>query len=217
VVATGSDLGIAHDGDADRCLAVTSDGTPVDGDVILAILGLALKRSGNLPGDVVVVTVMSNLGLHRLFADHGVVVETTAVGDRHVAERMRATGAALGGEQSGHSVLARHATTGDGVLTGLHLLAALRESGQALDDLAGRFVRYPQVLLNVRVDDASAALALAEPLAASATAELGDDGRVLVRASGTEPLVRVMVEAADAERARALAEEIATSIGGDIQ
>jgi phosphoglucosamine mutase len=217
VLDSGADLGIAHDGDADRCLAVTSTGAPVDGDVLLAILGLAMKRGGNLPGDLVVVTVMSNLALHRLFADHGVTVETTPVGDRHVAERMRATGAALGGEQSGHTVLAHHATTGDGILTGLHLLAALRQADQSLDDLAARWVPFPQVLLNVRVADAAAALAAAEPLAAAATAELGEDGRVLVRASGTEPLVRVMVEAADAARARSLAATIATGIGGDIR
>jgi phosphoglucosamine mutase len=217
VVAANADLGIAHDGDADRCLAVTADGTPVDGDVILAILGLALKRKGNLPGDVVVVTVMSNLALHRLFAEHGVAVETTSVGDRNVAERMRATGAALGGEQSGHSVLAHHATTGDGVLSGLHLLAALRESDQSLADLAGRFVPYPQVLINVRVEDAPAALALAQPVAQAAAGELGDDGRVLVRASGTEPLVRVMVEAPDAERATELAEQIAAAVGGEVR
>jgi phosphoglucosamine mutase len=216
VVAAGADLGIAHDGDADRCLAVTSAGAPVDGDVLLAILGLAMKRAGNLSGDLVVVTVMSNLALHRLFAEHDVTVETTPVGDRHVAERMRATGAALGGEQSGHSVLARYATTGDGILTGLHLLAALRQADQSLDELAARWVPYPQVLLNVRVTDPRAALAAAEPLAAAATAGLGEDGRVLVRASGTEPLVRVMVEAPDADRARSLAETIAAGIGGDV-
>jgi phosphoglucosamine mutase len=216
VIAAGAALGIAHDGDADRCLAVTADGTQVDGDVILAILGIALSRRGELSGDVVVVTVMSNLALHRLFASRGITVETTPVGDRHVAERMRAAGAALGGEQSGHSVLAHHATTGDGILTGLHLLAALRQSGQSLADLSARYVPYPQVLLNVRVADAAVALAAAEPLAAAAAAELGDDGRVLVRASGTEPLVRVMVEAADSGQARSLAERIVAGIGGDI-
>jgi phosphoglucosamine mutase len=217
VVEANADLGIAHDGDADRCLAVTADGTTVDGDVILAILGIALRRSGNLTGDLIVVTVMSNLALHRLFAARGITVETTPVGDRHVAERMRATGAVLGGEQSGHSVLAHHATTGDGLLTGLHLLASVRQSGQSLGALAARYVPYPQVLLNVRVADSAAALVSAEPLAAEASAELGDDGRVLVRASGTEPLVRVMVEAPDAERARSLAERIAAGIGGEIK
>jgi phosphoglucosamine mutase len=217
VVEAGADLGIAHDGDADRCLAVTADGVPVDGDVILAILATARKRRGNLPGDLVVVTVMSNLALHRLFADHGIGVDITPVGDRHVAERMRETGAVLGGEQSGHAVLAEYATTGDGVLTGLHLLAALRQSGQSLGELAGRYTPYPQVLVNVRVDDVDAALAAATPLAAAATAELGDDGRVLVRASGTEPLVRVMVEAPEAALARSIAYRIAAGVGGEIR
>lgn len=209
----GADLGLAHDGDADRCLAVTSAGDPVDGDVILAILAIAAHRHDNLPGDRVVVTVMSNLGLHRLMADHGIAVETTPVGDRHVAERMRASGAAIGGEQSGHTLLAAHATTGDGLLTGLQLLAALRESGQTLEELAAGFTPYPQVLVNVRVTDTASALATAQPLADAVSDELGPDGRVLVRASGTEPLVRVMVEAPDADRARLLADRIASGIG----
>jgi phosphoglucosamine mutase len=212
VAASGAELGIAHDGDADRCLAVTSTGKPVDGDVILAILALARQRHGNLPGGRVVVTVMSNLGLHRLMAEHGIDVDTTPVGDRHVSERMRATGAVIGGEQSGHTVLVEHASTGDGLLTGLHLLAALREADRSLDDLAGQFTSYPQVLVNVRVDDVAEALGRAEPLASAASEELGEDGRVLVRASGTEPLVRVMVEASRAELAQSLADRIAAGI-----
>jgi phosphoglucosamine mutase len=214
---TDAELGIAHDGDADRCLAVTAEGEPVDGDVILAILALARARHGNLPADRVVVTVMSNLGLHRLMADHGIGVETTPVGDRHVAERMRATGAVIGGEQSGHTVLAEHASTGDGLLTGLQLLAALREADQTLGELADRFTAYPQVLVNVRVDDVPAALAIAEPLTDAVRLELGRDGRVLVRASGTEPLVRVMVEASAIEVATSLANRIATGLGGEIR
>jgi phosphoglucosamine mutase len=145
-------------------------------------------------------------------ADHGIGVETTPVGDRHVSERMRATGAVIGGEQSGHAVLAEYASTGDGLLTGLHLLAALREADQTLGELADRFTAYPQVLVNVKVTDVAAALAVAEPLTESVRAELGNDGRVLVRASGTEPLVRVMVEAPDAELARSLADRIAAGI-----
>jgi phosphoglucosamine mutase len=217
VLGSGADLGIAHDGDADRTLAVTASGEPVDGDVILSILALARQRHGNLPAGRVVVTVMSNLGLHRLMADHGIVVETTPVGDRHVSERMRATGAVIGGEQSGHTVLAEHASTGDGLLTGLHLLAALREADRPLGDLAADFTTYPQVLVNVRVADVSTALAAAESLTESVRAELGDDGRVLVRASGTEPLVRVMVEAADAGQAQLLAHRIAAGIDGEIR
>ncbi|HVW81650.1 MAG TPA: phosphoglucosamine mutase [Mycobacteriales bacterium] len=217
VRSSDAELGIAHDGDADRCLAVTSDGEVVDGDVILSILALARQRHGNLPGGRVVVTVMSNLGLHRLMADRGIGVVTTPVGDRHVSERMREIGAVIGGEQSGHTVLSEHASTGDGILTGLHLLAALREAGQTLAQLAAQFPAYPQVLVNVRVPDVAAALSNAAPLAEAASAELGDDGRVLVRASGTEPLVRVMVEAAAAERAQALAHRIAEGIGGDVK
>ncbi len=213
VRTAGADVGISHDGDADRCLAVDASGTPVDGDVILAILALARQRQGNLPGGRVVVTVMSNLGLHRLMTEHGIVVETTPVGDRHVAERMRATGAVIGGEQSGHTVLSEHASTGDGLLTGLHLLAALRQANQSLESLAAQFPAYPQVLVNVRVDDVPAALAAVQPVADAVRGELGDDGRVLVRASGTEPLVRVMVEAADAGLARSYAERIAAGIG----
>jgi phosphoglucosamine mutase len=217
VVSHGADLGLAHDGDADRCLAVTATGAPVDGDVILSVLALAAKRHDNLPGDQVVVTVMSNLGLHRLLSSHGIAVDTTPVGDRHVAERMRAGAAAIGGEQSGHTLLTAHATTGDGLLTGLQLLAVLREAGQSLGEIVESYPAYPQVLVNVRVTDVTAALTAAKPLADEATAELGEHGRVLVRASGTEPLVRVMVEAADAARAQSLADRIAAGIGGDVR
>ncbi|HVS68580.1 MAG TPA: phosphoglucosamine mutase [Mycobacteriales bacterium] len=208
----GADMGIAHDGDADRCLAVTGDGTPVDGDAILAILALDYQRRDNLRRDLVVATVMSNLGLHRLLAAHGIGLVTTPVGDRHVAERMRVEGALIGGEQSGHILLLDHATTGDGILTGLQLAAAVVGSGQSLASLAAQFERFPQVLINVTTQDPAPAIAGAQALIDSVSAELGDTGRVLVRPSGTEPLVRVMVEAETSEQATALAERIASSL-----
>jgi phosphoglucosamine mutase len=212
VVEQGAELGIAHDGDADRCLAVTADGDEVDGDAILAILAIDLHRRGALRGDAIAATVMSNLGLSRLLRGYGIDVVTTPVGDRSVTERMRADGLVLGGEQSGHVVLLDHASTGDGLLTALHLMGAVAASGRTLAELAAMVVRLPQVLLNVAVTDRDHALELAAPVAATASAELGDDGRVLVRASGTEPLVRVMVEATDERVAQDLAARIADAI-----
>lgn len=212
VVESGADAGIAHDGDADRCLAVASDGSVIDGDAILAILALDLHRRSNLRNETVVATVMSNLGLHRLLRDNGITVATTPVGDRHVAERMRADDAVVGGEQSGHVVLLEHATTGDGILTGLHLLAAAAGSGEPLGVLANRLRRLPQVLLNVRVDDPAAAITTADEAIQTASARLGADGRVLVRASGTEPLVRVMVEAETDGLANEIAQQLAAEV-----
>jgi phosphoglucosamine mutase len=212
VIAAGADAGIAHDGDADRCLAVGPDGRVIDGDAILAVLALELRRRSNLRNNTVVATVMSNLGLHRLLRDHGISIATTPVGDRHVAARMRADDAAIGGEQSGHVVLLEHATTGDGILTGLHLLAAAAAAGQPLGVLANRLRRLPQVLLNVQVDEPAAAIRAADEAIRSASAQLGDGGRVLVRASGTEPLVRVMVEAETDELATEIAQELAAEV-----
>lgn len=212
VVSAGADMGIAHDGDADRCLAVSSDGEVVDGDAILAILALDSHRLGNLRRNLVVATVMSNLGLRRLLAANGINLATTPVGDRHVAERMRIDGAVIGGEQSGHVVLLDHATTGDGLLTGLHLGAAVVASGKPLSSLAGQLERLPQLLVNVKVADPVAAMAAAEADVAAVSEELGDSGRILVRPSGTEPLVRVMVEAANIDTARALAERVADTL-----
>ena len=208
VLEHGADVGIAHDGDADRCLAVDAGGEVIDGDAILLVLAVALKDAGRLARDTVAATVMSNLGLHRALAGHGISVAETAVGDRYVLERMRADGLSLGGEQSGHVVLLDHATTGDGVLTALQLLARMAATGRPLAELA-EMTRLPQVLVNVRVTDRDAAMATLRVLAEEARAELADSGRVLVRPSGTEPLVRVMVEADSAERARALAERLA--------
>jgi phosphoglucosamine mutase len=211
VVSNEADAGIAHDGDADRCLAIDHLGRDIDGDQIMAILALAFREQGVLRQDTLVTTVMSNLGLLLAMRREGVNVVQTAVGDRYVLEEMRRNGFSLGGEQSGHVVMLDHATTGDGVQTGLHLLARVAQTGRTLADLAAVMQRLPQVLVNVRGVDKSRT-AQDEVLAkavAEAEAELGDTGRVLLRSSGTEPLVRVMVEAAEADQARHVAESLA--------
>ncbi len=210
VVRLGADLGIAHDGDADRCLAVDAGGNTIDGDQIMAILAVAMKERGVLKDDTLVATVMSNLGLHRAMADNGITVVTTGVGDRYVLESMNEHGYSLGGEQSGHVIMIRYATTGDGVLTGLHLMAEMARQGRSLADLASIMTVYPQVLINVRdVDRTRVADQEVAVAVAAAERALGDRGRVLLRASGTEPLVRVMVEAEDVETAQRIAEELA--------
>ncbi len=207
----GADLGIAHDGDADRCLAVTADGQVVDGDAILAVCALALHEQGRLTDDTVVATVMSNLGFHHTMRDAGISVQTTAVGDRYVLEALRAKGLSLGGEQSGHLVFLDHATTGDGLLTALSLLARMSETGSSLAELASVVQRLPQVLINVPVTDRIAVVESDEVADAvnAVEAELGDDGRVLLRPSGTEQLVRVMVEAPTQEQADRVAQRLA--------
>jgi phosphoglucosamine mutase len=211
VRAHGADLGLAHDGDADRCLAVAADGEIVDGDAILAICALALHERGELREDTVVATVMSNLGFHHTMRDAGIAVQTTAVGDRYVLEALRARNLSLGGEQSGHLVFLDSATTGDGVLTGLALLSRMRQSGASLGELASVLTRLPQVLVNVPVTD-RLAVAASEAVADAVNAveeELGDSGRVLLRPSGTEQLVRVMVEAPTQEQADEVAHRLA--------
>ena len=214
VTKHGADAGIAHDGDADRCLAVDADGEIIDGDQILAILALDLKARGRLAGDTVVATVMSNLGFRKAMAKAGITVVETAVGDRYVLEAMRVGRFVIGGEQSGHIIMLDHATTGDGMLTALHLLAAAARQRIALADLARVMTRYPQVLVNVagvNKERAARSPELAVAIAA-AQAELGTAGRVLVRPSGTEPAVRVMVEATDHEHAQRLADGLAAAI-----
>ena len=211
----GADLGIAHDGDADRCLAVDASGEIVDGDQLLAICALALRDAGALRDDTVVATVMSNLGLHHAMRDAGITVRTTAVGDRYVLEALRADGLSLGGEQSGHLVFSDAATTGDGLLTALHVMARMAATGRSLADLAGVVRRLPQTLVNVKVSDrdaVAASPAVAEAVA-KAEAELADAGRVLLRPSGTEPLVRVMVEAATQDDADTIAARLAEVVG----
>jgi phosphoglucosamine mutase len=214
VLDLGAAAGIAHDGDADRCLAVAADGSVVDGDQILAVLALAWKERGRLAGDAVAATVMSNLGFRRALQGHGIGIAETPVGDRYLAERMRADGLVLGGEQSGHVVLADYASTGDGILTALHLLGRVAETRRSLADLAAVVQRLPQVLVNVPVNDKEAAMGLAQAAAGEVAAALGDTGRVLVRPSGTEPLLRVMVEAETDDLARSGAERIVAALGG---
>lgn len=207
----GADIGIAHDGDADRCLAIDAEGDVIDGDQILAILALSMRDRGTLARDTVVATVMSNLGFRLAMAEHGIDVVTTAVGDRYVLEEMRAEGYALGGEQSGHVVVLDRATTGDGLLTALALLDRMAQTGSSLRDLADVMTRLPQVLINVDGVDRSRLAARTEVQDAVEAVEtrLGDSGRVLLRPSGTEPLIRVMVEAPTEQEAQRAAEEIA--------
>jgi phosphoglucosamine mutase len=214
VVEHGADLGIAHDGDADRCLAVTASGEIVDGDKIMAILALAMRDAGTLTDDTLVATVMSNLGLRIAMKQNGIKLLETKVGDRYVLEELSAGGLALGGEQSGHIVMPAFATTGDGVLTGLHLMAQIAASGKSLADLAAVVHTLPQVLINVKVGnrEAGAAAPTVQAAVALAEDELGETGRVLLRPSGTEPLVRVMVEAATEDQAREVAERIADEV-----
>ena len=214
VLSHKADLGIAHDGDADRCLAVDHTGAIVDGDHIMTILALALRESGSLARNTLVTTVMSNLGLKVAMRAAGIDIVETNVGDRYVLEAMREGGYSLGGEQSGHVIFARYATTGDGVLTGLHIAAKVASSGQSLRELAAVMPNYPQVLINVPGVDKTKVRTDEElnQLVATAEAELGDNGRVLLRASGTEALVRVMVEAQDQGTAQSWAERIALAV-----
>jgi len=210
VLEHGADAGFAFDGDADRCLAVDAEGNLVDGDQIMGILALALQESGELTADTLVATVMSNLGLVRSMTAAGVVVKQAAVGDRYVLEEMRRGGFVLGGEQSGHIILSRYATTGDGTLTALHVLERMAATGRSLAELAAVVPRFPQVLVNVagvdksRTDDPELLAAIA-----AEEAVLGETGRVLLRPSGTEALVRVMVEAPTADEADAVAGRLA--------
>jgi phosphoglucosamine mutase len=215
VLEHGADLGIAHDGDADRCLAVDAEGRIVDGDQIMAILALSMRERGMLVDDTLVATTMSNLGLRIAMAEHGIRLIETAVGDRYVLEALTEHRLSLGGEQSGHIIMTQHATTGDGILTGLQLAAELSRTGKSLAELASVMTVYPQVLVNVRdVDhhglDADEQIADAVRVA---NEKLGDTGRVLLRPSGTEPLVRVMVEAED----HAAAERIAAELAGIVR
>lgn len=217
VAAHGADLGLAHDGDADRCLAVDAAGQVVDGDAIMMILALAMRESGQLASDTLVATVMSNLGLHLAMRDAGITVRTTGVGDRYVLEELRAGEFSLGGEQSGHIVLPAFGTTGDGVLTGLQLMARMARTGSTLADLAAPMQSMPQVLINVEVTD-KAGVARApgvQTAVRQAEAELGDTGRILLRPSGTEQIVRVMVEAADEDTARQVAHRVAKSVSAE--
>jgi phosphoglucosamine mutase len=214
VLAHRADLGLAHDGDADRCLAVDANGELVDGDAIMVVLALAMKESGELASNTLVTTVMSNLGLHLAMRSAGIAVRTTAVGDRYVLEELRAGDYSLGGEQSGHIVLPALGSTGDGIVTGLRLMTRMVQTESSLAALASAMQTLPQVLINVEVaDKATAAAAPAVQTAVDeAAVELGDTGRILLRPSGTEPMIRVMVEAADEDVAHRLATNVADAV-----
>ncbi|WP_257202802.1 phosphoglucosamine mutase [Corynebacterium cystitidis] len=214
VVEHGADLGLAHDGDADRCLAVDAEGNVVDGDQIMAILAVSMKEKTNLRKSTLVSTVMSNLGLKLAMQREGIEIVETAVGDRYVLEALNEGNFSLGGEQSGHIVLPRHATTGDGTLSGLMLMARMAETGKSLAELASVMQVLPQILINVPVPDKSAIMNSDEVIdaIAEAEAELGNTGRVLLRPSGTEELFRVMVEAAEEEQARKVAGRLAAVV-----
>ena len=218
VLEHGADLGIAHDGDADRCLAVDARGQLVDGDQLMAIIALSLRDQARLVKDTVVATVMANLGFKQAMQREGIEVVETAVGDRYVLEAMLESGYILGGEQSGHVVMTEHATTGDGILTALQVMSRMAATGKSLAELASVMDRLPQVLVNVAgVDknavDSNAAVAQA---VAAAESRLGDSGRVLLRKSGTEPLVRVMVEARDEATAETVAAELADVVRAEL-
>ena len=218
VTAGGYDLGIAFDGDADRCLAVDEKGREIDGDQVMALCGLSLKEQGRLFGNTVVATVMSNIGLHKFVKENGISLECTSVGDRNVLERMLEKGYVIGGEQSGHMIFLEYATTGDGQLTALQILALLQRSGKKASELFGSCARYPQVLINIPVSGGNAAkdaIMAADWLrdaVAQQEAILGESGRILVRPSGTEALIRVMVEAQEEETAHSCAQILADRI-----
>ncbi|WP_042544388.1 phosphoglucosamine mutase [Leucobacter komagatae] len=214
VLEHGADLGIAHDGDADRCLAVDSSGNEIDGDRIMAILALSMSRRGKLEKNTLVATVMSNLGLMLAMADNGIDVVQTGVGDRYVLESINEHGYSLGGEQSGHVIMSEFATTGDGILTGLHIAAEIVRAGKPLTELAECMKVYPQVLVNVRGVDRTRANSdeVVQQAVRQVEDVLGGEGRVLLRPSGTEPVVRVMVEAAHSEQAQQLADDLAAIV-----
>ena len=214
VVEHGADLGLAHDGDADRCLAVDAEGNVVDGDQIMALLAVGMKEENDLRFNTLVATVMSNLGLKIAMKEQGIEVKETAVGDRYVLEELNRGDFSLGGEQSGHVVLPDDCTTGDGTLTGLSIMARMAKSGKSLKELASVMTVLPQVLISVPVSDKAVILDAPEvkEAIAAAEAELGDTGRVLLRPSGTEELFRVMVEASEKEQARKVAGRLAAAV-----
>ncbi|OBH89083.1 phosphoglucosamine mutase [Mycobacterium sp. E2733] len=214
VIAHRADLGLAHDGDADRCLAIDANGDLVDGDAIMVVLALAMREAGELASDTLVATVMSNLGLHLAMRSAGITVRTTGVGDRYVLEELRAGDFSLGGEQSGHIVMPALGSTGDGIVTGLRLMNRMVQTGSSLTALAAPMQTLPQVLINVRVadKDIAAAAPAVRTAVGDAEAELGDTGRILLRPSGTEPVIRVMVEAPEADVAQRVANRVAEAV-----
>jgi len=218
VLETGSDLGIAHDGDADRCLAIDSDGNEIDGDFIMAILAEDWQSRGLLKNETIVATVMSNLGFFKAMESLDINVETTSVGDRYVLEKMLADDFVLGGEQSGHIIMRHYANTGDGLLTALHLMQAIKSSGKPLSDLSKIMVRFPQELINVK-NVAKERLSTSVKLQGEIANQqqlLGSTGRILVRASGTESMVRVMVEARSGDLAKQIAEDLVALVRSEL-
>lgn len=218
VKASGAEVGIAHDGDADRVMMVSAEGDEIDGDMMEAVLAIDMKQRGCLPGNTAVSTVMCNLGLTKALGEAGIQVVQTKVGDRYVLECMRENGYALGGEQSGHMILLEHNSTGDGLMTAVQFLAAVRRMGKTAGEAAAVMTRFPQELINVRVSDKAGVLANAAVAEAVKAAEqaMGQTGRVLLRPSGTEPLVRVMVEAATSEDAKSHAQAIAAVVEAEL-
>lgn len=214
VVAHRADLGLAHDGDADRCLAIDANGNLVDGDHIMVVLALAMHEADELASKTLVTTVMSNLGLHLAMRSAGITVRTTGVGDRYVVEELRAGDYSLGGEQSGHIVMPALGSTGDGIVTGLRLMTRMVQTGSSLAELASAMRTLPQVLINVTVadKDIAAAAPAVQTALGQAEAELGDTGRILLRPSGTEPMIRVMVEAPEKEIAQRVATRVAEAV-----
>ena len=214
VLQSGADLGIAHDGDADRALLIDGRGKVVDGDALLALLAISAKKKGELPGNKIVATVMSNLGFLNKMKDEGITVEVSSVGDRYVLELMLANEIYYGGEQSGHVILRKFATTGDGILTALHILESIANGEAKAENLSEIFTSYPQVLLNIPVADKEKVLTSAGLKVATKSAEsdLGNNGRILIRASGTEQLIRVMVEADTESKANAIAKKLADAV-----
>ena len=214
VLQSGADLGIAHDGDADRALLIDGQGKIVDGDALLALLAISAKKKGELPGNKIVATVMSNLGFLNKMKDEGITVEVSSVGDRYVLELMLANQIYFGGEQSGHVILRKFATTGDGILTALHILELIANGEAKAENLSEIFSSYPQVLLNIPVADKEKVLTSAGLKVATKSAEsdLGNNGRILIRASGTEQLIRVMVEADTESKANAIAKKLADAV-----
>ena len=210
VVEEGCDVGFAYDGDADRCLAVDRNGNLVDGDLIMYICGKYMKEQGALVGNKIVTTIMSNFGLYKALDREGIGYEKTAVGDKYVYENMSQNGYCLGGEQSGHIIFSKNATTGDGILTSLKVMEVMLEKKQPLDQLASEVEIYPQVLKNVRVKDKQAAQddPAVQEAAKKVAESLGNEGRILLRQSGTEPLVRVMVEAKDLETCQSCVDQV---------
>jgi phosphoglucosamine mutase len=218
VVREGADFGIAHDGDADRCLAVDAQGNVIDGDAIMTILARGFKNRGALTSNTIVGTVMSNLGFMHAMKEAGIEVVTTAVGDRYVLEKMLEGDFSLGGEQSGHLIMREFANTGDGILTALQLAQEVVRTGKPLSELAASMQRFPQILINVpnvAKEKLESSMAISDAVA-QAEAKLADNGRVLLRASGTEPLVRVMVEASSDNLAQEIAATLAAIVKAEL-